>query len=336
MQLPPHPFTLRQLQYAAAVADSLSFRKAADRCHVSQPSLSAQLAGLEDALGVRLFERDRRRVLVTCAGGELLERIRRVLLETDDLEQAAREHRDPLAAALRIGVIPTISSYLLPSVSPTLRRRFPRLRVAWVEDRTEGLVGALEAGALDGALLALEARIGDLEVEEIARDAFVLAVPAGHPLAARKEPAGLRELRDLSVLLLDDGHCFRDQALAYCSRAGVREMEFRATSLATLAQMVAGGAGVTLLPRLAVPTESRRAELEVRALAPPIPYRTIALVWRRRSPLGPSLREIARAITDAYPRSAEPVRPSSPGAGNRRRRRRARAGGSAPTGPAPR
>jgi LysR family hydrogen peroxide-inducible transcriptional activator len=331
MRLTPHPYTLRQLQYAAAVADSLSFRKAAERCHVSQPSLSAQLAGLEDALGVRLFERDRRRVLATRAGQELLARVRRVLLEAEDLAQAAREHRDPLAAGLRIGVIPTISPYLLPEVSPTLRRLLPRLRLAWVEDRTAGLVSALEAGALDAAVLALEARLGDFEAAEIARDPFVLAVPAGHPLAAHSGPAALKELRESSVLLLDDGHCFRDQALAYCSRAGARELEFRATSLATLAQMVAGGAGVTLLPRLALPTEGRRAELEVRELAPPAPYRTIAMVWRRRSPLGPSLRRVAETIAEAYPTGAYPRTqeraPLSPARGRRSRRDRAGASG---------
>ena len=140
-----HSFTLRQLQYAVAVAEALSFRRAAERCHVSQPSLSAQLALLEDSLGVRLFERDRRRVLLTTAGRTLIERMRRVLLEADDLVEAGKRAGDPLAGTLRLGVIPTISPYLLPSLTPRLRAEFPRLAVVWVEDRTGALVQSLEA-----------------------------------------------------------------------------------------------------------------------------------------------------------------------------------------------
>jgi LysR family hydrogen peroxide-inducible transcriptional activator len=302
-KLPPHAFSIRQLQYGVAVADSLSFRKAAEACHVSQPSLSAQLAQLEDALGVRLFERDRRRVLVTAVGRELVERARRVLREADDLVAAARLAGDPLSGTLRIGVIPTISPYLLPSATRALRRAYSRLTTVWVEDKTETLVRSLEAGTLDAALLALEAEIGDVEREVVAADAFVLATRRDDPLGSKSTPAKVTELRDASVLLLDDGHCFRDQALAFCSGAKVHELEFRATSLATLVHMVAGGAGVTILPELAVPTEAQRAGLRVRAFAAPVPHRTVALVWRKRSPLAPALRKLARTIREAYPYS---------------------------------
>jgi LysR family hydrogen peroxide-inducible transcriptional activator len=297
----PHPFSLRQLQYAVAVAEALSFRKAAELCRVSQPSLSAQLARLEQALGVRLFERDRRRVLATAAGREVIDRARRVLLDADDLVAAAKRAGDPLAGTLRIGVIPTISPYLLPSVTPVLRRAYPRLATVWVEDKTEALVRSLEAGALDAALLALEADIGDVEREVIADDPFVLATRPDDPLGAKTTPAKAAELRDVSVLLLDDGHCFRDQALAFCSSAKAQELEFRATSLPTLAHMVAGGAGVTILPQIAVPTEAQGAGLRVRALATPVPHRTLALVWRKRSPLAPALRKLAGTIREAYP-----------------------------------
>jgi LysR family hydrogen peroxide-inducible transcriptional activator len=299
--LAPHPFSLRQLQYAVAVAESLSFRKAAEACHVSQPSLSAQLAQLEEALGVRLFERDRRRVLVTAAGKDLLERARRVLLEADDLVAAARRAGDPLEGTLRVGVIPTVSPYLLPSATPALRSAYPRLTTVWVEDKTESLVRSLDAGTLDAALLALEAEIGDVEREIVADDPFVLATRRGDPLGTKTAPAKAAELRDASVLLLDDGHCFRDQALAFCASARAHELEFRATSLPTLAQMVAAGAGVTLLPQLAVPTEAQRAGLRVRAFAAPVPHRTLALVWRKRSPLAPALKKLASTIREAYP-----------------------------------
>lgn len=306
MNLDHHPFSLRQLQYAVAIAESLSFRKAAERCHVSQPSLSAQLAQLEKALGVRLFERDRRRVLVTAPGREIIERARLVLRETDDLVELARRARDPLAGTLRIGVIPTISPYLLPRVTSAFRATYPRLTVMWVEDKTAALVRSLDAGTLDAALLALEADIGDVEREIVGHDPFVLATPLGHPLGAKTSPARPAELRGTSVLLLDDGHCFREQALAFCSSAKAHELEFRATSLSTLVQMVAGGAGVTLLPRLAVSTEAKRAELRVRPFAEPAPRRTIALVWRKCSPLGPALRQLAGPTRSAYAEPDEP------------------------------
>jgi LysR family hydrogen peroxide-inducible transcriptional activator len=254
MRSSPHPFTLRQLQYAAAVADLRSFRRAAERCHVSQPSLSAQVIHLEEALGVRLFERGSRRVLVTAAGEAVLSRVRRLLLEAEDLADSVRQLGDPLSGTLRLGVIPTISPYLLPEVVPGLRARHPGLSAVWVEDKTENLLESLREGRLDGALLALEAPIGEVEKEVVCEDPFVLAAPPGHPLVQSSIPATPQELRGAGFLLLDDGHCFRDQALAYCASARGRELDFRATSLATLAQMVAGGAGVTCRLRTGVPS----------------------------------------------------------------------------------
>jgi LysR family hydrogen peroxide-inducible transcriptional activator len=300
MKLAPPPFTLRQLQYAVAVAETLSFRKAAERCHVSQPSLSAQLAQVEEGLGIRLFERDRRRVVLTGAGRAIIERARLILREAGDLVDVARRSADPLSGTLRVGVIPTISPYLLPRLTPALREAYPRLTVLWVEDKTEVLVRSLDGGTLDAVLLALEAEIGDVDREVIGSDPFVLATPVGHRLGAKASSAKPSELKDERVLLLEDGHCFRKQALAFCSDAEARELEFRATSLSTLAQMVAGGAGVTLLPELAVATETKRAELSIRAFAQPAPKRTIALVWRRRSPLGPALRQLATTARLAY------------------------------------
>jgi LysR family hydrogen peroxide-inducible transcriptional activator len=305
MNLAPHPLSLRQLQYVAAVAEERSFRRAAERCRVSQPSLSAQLAAVEEALGVRLFERDRRGVLPTRAGEELLERARRVLVEADDLVEAARRLGDPLAGLLRIGVIPTISPYLLPEIVPALGRAHRRLTVRWTEDKTDTLAANLRDGTLDAALLALEANIGEVAHEVIAEDPFVLATPLEHPLARRKGPARLADLHGANVLLLDDGHCLRDQALTLCSRAQAQELGFRATSLATLVQMVGAGAGVTLLPRLSLPTETRRSPLAIRPFASPAPHRTLALVWRRHAAVGAALRTIAVTLREAYQR-AEP------------------------------
>jgi LysR family hydrogen peroxide-inducible transcriptional activator len=306
MSQAPSLLSLRQLEYAVAVADALSFRRAADACHVSQPSLSAQIAQLEGAIGVQLFERDRRRVLVTASGRELIERARRVLVQAEDLVEAARRVGDPLSGTLRVGIIPTISPYLLPTISPKLRKHFPRLNIVWVEEKTDLLSQRLESGALDAAILALEAEIGDVEQEVLARDPFFLVAPPGHPLTRKATPASPEELREADVLLLDEGHCFREQVLDFCSRARAHELEFRATSLTTLVQMVRGGAGVTLLPALALATEAKRAGLDVRPFSSPAPARTIALVWRKSSPLGVALRKLATALRQSYPDKLEP------------------------------
>ncbi len=301
MQSTPHDFTLRQLQYAVAVAEDLSFRRAAERCRVAQPSLSAQIAQLEAALGTQLFERAQKRVLVTAAGRELIEHARTLLLAADDLAMRAKRAGDPLSGVLRIGVIPTISPYLLPTVAPRLRARYPRLTVVWREDKTAVLARALGAGEIDAALLALDGTMDQLASEVVAIDPFVLAVPRGHPLGKSTAAVSSPELRRDDVLLLDDGHCFRDQALEVCSRARAHESDLRATSLSTLVQMVAGGAGITLLPTLSVKTEAKAAGLTTRPIASSSAQRTIALVWRKRSPLEAALREIASAVRQDYP-----------------------------------
>lgn len=295
------PMTLRQLQYVVAVAEARSFSRAAAICHVSQPSLSAQIAEVESSLDVRLFERARSGVLVTPAGEVLVERARRVLVEARDLVQAALRFVDPLAGSLRVGVIPTVAPYLLPEIMPPLREAFPRLTLLWTEEKTDELVARLGRGELDAALVALEADLGDLEHQVLFRDPFVVALPKEHRLAKGKAPLRLEDLAGEQVLLLDDGHCFRDQTLALCARARVEEADFRATSLPTLVQMVTAGVGVTLLPRLAVPAESGRANLALRPLPSTAPGRTIALAWRRRSPFVDALRALAASMRKARP-----------------------------------
>lgn len=289
-----HRFTLRQLEYAVALAETLNFRRAAEECNVSQPSLSSQLAQLEESIGVRLFERDRRHVLLTPQGGEVIKRARMLLRQADDVELAARRAADPFAGAMRIGVIPTVSPYLLPRITPLLRREYPRLQFLWTEERTASVVHQLEAGHLDAILVAKEAALGTVECEVLARDRFVIAAARAHPLMRSATPARPSDLRGHEVLLLEDGHCFRDQALAVCSRAGAREQEFRATSLTTLVQMIAGGNAVTLLPELAVRVEGHGMKL--RQFAPPGPHRTIVLAWRKASPLGTAFRHVAATI----------------------------------------
>ena len=293
-----HDLSLRQLQYVVAVADTLGFRRAAERCAVSQPTLSAQVQHLEEVLGVKLFERDRRRVLVTSAGEEVVTRARRILVDTEDLLAVATRARDPFAGTFRVGVIPTVAPYFLPEVTQVLAKKYPHLRLVFREEKTEDTVRDLWAGTLDAGLVALEADLGALEHAEVLRDPFVVAMPKGHRLA-RKKKIAQSDLDDQEVLLLEDGHCLRSQALALCSKAGAREMDLRATSLATLVQMVAGSHAVTLLPDLALSVENRGEQLEIRPFSAPVPFRTLALVWRPRSPFAEAFRRTAATLRAA-------------------------------------
>jgi LysR family hydrogen peroxide-inducible transcriptional activator len=313
----PLPFTLRQLQYLLAVAETRNFRKAAALCAVAQPSLSAQVAALEGALGVTVFERGRAGARPTPAGARLLARIDKLLAQCGDLAREARAAGDLLAGPLRLGIIPTLAPYLLPFLAPALRAAFPRLQPLWTEAPTAVLVDALWRGDLEAAFLAREADLRGLEAADLGRDPFLACLPAEHRLARGRGPLALAELDRETLLLLTDGHCLRDQALAACQRSRVEEAGFRATSLATLVQMVASGAGVTLLPRLAAATEGGRAAVKLRPLAEPAPGRTLALAWRPGSfaeeALGRVGRQAARAFLAHPDGLAARSSPSRPG-----------------------
>jgi LysR family hydrogen peroxide-inducible transcriptional activator len=264
--------------------------------------MSAQIAQLERTLGVVLFERSRARVLPTPAGAALLVRARELLERADDLNlSVARAH--PLEGTLRIGVIPTLAPYLLPALTPAIRKRHPKLVVRWVEEKTAHAVERLERGDLDAILVAAVPELGACERAVIGEDPFMLAAPPNHPLA-KGGPLRVSALDGADVLVLEEGHCFGDQALDVCARAGAHEVAFRATSLSTLAQMVGSGAGITLLPALAAETEAKRARLALRPFKAPAPSRTIALAWRRRSPLKGALEDLATTMRAAYPAPA--------------------------------
>jgi LysR family hydrogen peroxide-inducible transcriptional activator len=297
------PFSLRQLQYLVAVAELGGFRKAAEACGIAQPSLSTQIALVEGALGVQIFERSARGVRVSAAGTVVIDRARAVLLAAADLTRAAREQGDPLRGTIRLGVIPTVCPYLLPEIAAPLRRALPDLTVQWVEDKTRALLQQLEAGALDGVIVAVDGRIAHLEQALLGDDPFVLAAAPGHRLAKARGPASTSLLAGATVLLLEDGHCFRDQALALCGAAGAHPADLKATGLSTLVQMVSSGEGVTLLPRLAVPVENRRGQLAVRAFTAPAPMRRLVMAWRTGTALKPSLEAVASAIRKAWPKT---------------------------------
>ena len=277
--------TLRQLEYAVAVADHRHFGRAAEAVRVSQPGLSGQIQQLERRLGVRLFERSGREVALTSAGAEIVERGRRLLRDADDLAVAASLHRGAVRGRLRVAAIPTMAPYLLPALTAVARRSWPEARLELQELQTEPMLAAVAGGGADLGLLAVPYDTGPLHVEPVADEPFRLAVPEGHPLAT----AGLLPLSvlsDLPVLLLPDGHCLRDHARHACEIAGrVEHSEIQAASLSTLAQMVVGGVGVTLLPASAVGIEARPgAGIAARPFEPPAPGRGIALVWRPTDP----------------------------------------------------
>lgn len=300
MDFTSYPFTLRQMQYALAVAETLNFRRAAELCAVAQPSLSSQLAALEEALGVQLFERKHGGVRITPAGAPLLARMRQIVSASSELTREATAFRDPFAGTFRLGVIPTLAPYLLPFLVPALRDAFPRLMPRWTENRTDALVAALQRGELEGAILALEADLGDLKTHTLGQDPFLLCLPLSHPLAHGHTPIPVERLEGERLLLLEDGHCLRNQALSACGTTRIEELGYRATSLPTLVQMVGSGAGITLLPRLAAPTEASRAQVILRPLAEPVPYRTVALAWRRGCYADKALQRLGKVAARAF------------------------------------
>lgn len=274
----------RQLQYLVSVAETLHFGQAADHCGISQPALSAQLSKLEKDLGVHLVERTTRKVLLTPAGEEAARHARLVLVQLEQLTEAVRQGTRPLVGPFTLGIIPTIAPYLLPALLPKVRKQFPELKLLLREEQTSRLLDGLRSGKVDAAVLALPVSTGEFESSVLGEEGFALVVPKGHRLGGQRI-VDQEALRGEEVLLLEDGHCFRDNALALCSKVGAHEASsIRANSISTLVHMVANGLGVTLLPESAVPTELRGMEdAEAIAFADPGPRRTMGLVWRKSS-----------------------------------------------------
>jgi LysR family hydrogen peroxide-inducible transcriptional activator len=275
---------LKDLKYLVALADTGHFGKAADRTFVSQPTLSAQLKKLEQYLGVKLVERQPKNVQLTEVGKQIVVRARRMLDESDEIIALARNNTDPFAGKLKVGLIPTIGAYLLPRVMQKLRKALPHLGLMLYEHQTEALLKRLRDGEIDLGIMALPIAQDGLESRQLYEEAFTVALPNNHPLAA-KSTIKVQDLKGQTLLLLEDGHCLRDQALEVCSRIEIREAEdFRATSLETLRQMVVAGLGITLLPETAVepPFGSQRG-LTIRQFAKPAPTRTVGAVWRKSS-----------------------------------------------------
>jgi LysR family hydrogen peroxide-inducible transcriptional activator len=296
---------LRDLRYLVALADERHFGKAAERCFVSQPTLSAQIRKLEEYLGAPLVERQPKRVALTEVGQKVVERARRLLQEADAIVEIARADRDPLSGTLRLALIPTVGPYLLPHIATRLRRELPRLKLLLYEYQTVPLIERLRSGDLDVGILALPVPTDGLETAELYDEPFMLAVPGSHRLAER-DRVKVDDLAGEALLLLEDGHCLRDQALEVCGRVPVREdPDYRATSLETLRQMVAAGHGVTLLPQLASEISLGAARgMKVKPFSKPVPSRTIGAVWRKSTTRGAAIEAIVGSIRNAMRQEA--------------------------------
>lgn len=289
--------TLRQLRYFDALAREAHFGRAAEACAISQPALSMQVRELEESLGIDLLERGPRQIRLTRFGEEFAGRARDILRSVDELADLARSARDRLVGRLRIGIIPTVAPYLLPAIIGELTRTHAEIEIHIRETVTPKLIQELAEGRLDTAIVALPISESSLVEVPLFTERFVLVRPAedeGKPVPDREA------LREMRLLLLEEGHCFRDQALAFCNMGASRPRELlEGSSLSTLVQMVGAGIGVTLLPEMALNVETRSASVSVARFRAPEPMRTIGMVWRKSNPLSKQLADVAEVVRAA-------------------------------------
>ncbi|MCH9807247.1 MAG: LysR family transcriptional regulator [Alphaproteobacteria bacterium] len=291
--------TLKQLRYFDALSRELHFGRAAEACSVTQPALSMQIQEFEQNLQLSLIERTRSGVQLTPVGQEVARRAAEILSETRDLIDLSRQGETVLAGGLRLGIIPSVAPYVLPPLLPLLRSQYPDLELALRETQTHTLVQELADGKLDVLLLALPLKNSDVEVEELFEDRFVLALSGGREISedVRATPEFVEHER---LLLLEEGHCLRDQALTYCELQQVNKLNtFGASSLSTIVELVAAGQGITLLPEISIGVEQRGRNLNLMRFAEPEPMRTLGLVWRKTSPRTSDFKELARLVREA-------------------------------------
>jgi len=300
--------TLQELRYLVALADCGHFGQAAEACFVSQSTLSTGLKKLEDFLGVVVFDRSLKRVTPTPIGREIVESARRIVDEAARIREVASYAKDPMDRTLHLGVIPTLGPYYLPHVLTQVRTAFPKLRLLLREEMTPHMLEHLADGKLEAGLLALPIDDANLEVAPLFVEPFLAAVPGGHPLA-RLKSVNIDELAAAGLMLLEEGHCLRDQALEACHLQGIKSEEIRATSLETLRQMVAMGLGVTLIPTLAgAGINATGEQVMLKPISKPGAARSIGLVWRRRSPMASSIERLAEILRAKLPPGVLPIK----------------------------
>jgi len=288
---------IRDLNYLIAVADLRSFVKAADKCCISQPTLSTQIKKMERELGVQIFERSNKKVLATELGEQIIASARRALLEIEQINELAKNAQNPFAGNFRLGAIPTISPYIFPDLVPVIKQALPKLRLILFEDKTKHLISQLKQGQIDAAILALPVKEDFLVSEKLFDDEFKLAVAKENPLA-NKSIIATKDLLQQQLLLLDEGHCLRDQALQICQLNGAEEQQdVRATGLETLRQMVRAGTGITFMPDIAI----NKAETGICyiSFSQPAPKRSIGLVWRKTGVRTELMEQLIKYIIEA-------------------------------------
>jgi len=300
--------TLQELKYLVALAEHGHFGKAAESCFITQSTLSTQIKKLEDFLGVTLFDRSLKRVTPTPIGKEILQAARNIVEEADRIRELAKHAQDPMSRTIHLGVIPTLGPYYLPHALTLVHKKHPGLRMLLREEMTPQILEHLLDGKLDAGLLALPVTDDSLRVEPLFYEPFYAALPAGHALA-KHAVLKVSDIMGEKLLLLDEGHCLRDQALDVCGSGSRGREEVRATSLETLRQMVGMGLGLTLLPALSVDAGPRvnRKAVEVRPFKTPPPGRTIALVWRKRAPFPETFERLAQTLRNSLPDDVNPV-----------------------------
>lgn len=284
---------IRDLTYLVALAETTHFGKAAEKCFVSQPALSMQIKKLETYLGVTLLERTNKSVMLTAIGKDMAERARIILQQTQEMREIAKSAADPYCGQLKLGIFPTLAPYLLPHIIAPISKQFPNIAMYLVENQTASLIEELQAGKIDAAILALPVSDAGFSSTVLFAEEFLLAVAKNHPLAKSKTVKP-DKLAEHELLLLDEGHCLREQALSFCQRVSAQETtNFRATSLETLRHMVAAGLGMTLIPKLACKANDNVAYIPFHSSKP---SRTLGLVWRKTHPKGIVLEEMGTLI----------------------------------------
>jgi len=293
---------LRAISYVVAVADLRNFSQAAGQCFVSQPTLSTQIKKLEESLGIKIFERNNKRIMTTEAGSAVIQSARRILQEIETIKEIAEISSNPLAGTFRLGAFPTLSTYIFPAIVPHIKEVMPDLRLILIEEKTAVLVEMLHKGEIDAALFAMPVHESFFEKKILFDDPFFLACPPDHPLAKKSEIA-IEELAQYPLLLLEEGHCLRDNALEICQQHNISEEQaFRATGLETLRQMVRAGTGITLMPAIAI--DHAETEICYIPFKDSTPHRTIGLFYRKTSAKKEILQIVERILKDAHHQSA--------------------------------
>ena len=281
---------LRDLKYIVEVAREKNFARASEKVFVSQPALSMQIKKLEETLGVEIFERDKQNFLITPVGVEIVKKAEIILQESEEIKKIAKNSKDPHKGEIRIGAFPTVASYFLPNFVKNIHKKFPHLKIFLIEAKSQELINKLKSGEIDCCLLAMPIKDENIIGEKIFSEKFLLATPKGHPFS-KKSKIQIKELKKQELMLLEDGHCLRDQALEICSMVKAFEnQDFKATSLETLRQMVANGNGITLIPEIAVRSDDKISYVKIFNA----PFRTIGIHYRKSSVQKNLIKEIIK------------------------------------------